>query len=170
MSANQALYGLGGEDQAGQTDAAPAAVPVAVATPTGSSIDIDVAASAYDPDGPGQPEIAGTSTPASGVVTVVNGNIRYTPFAGYVGLDRFTYTLDNAGKRSSSLVQVTVTAIRAAAGPAHDHGGQLHPVDRCTGGNFSGFSRSPPEPQARCDQVTISPARQALTQARSQCR
>ena len=110
MSANQALYGLGGEDQAGQTDAAPAAVPVAVATPTGSSIDIDVAASAYDPDGPGQPEIAGTGTPASGVVTVVNGKIRYTPFAGYVGLDRFTYTLDNAGKRSSSLVQVTVTA------------------------------------------------------------
>ena len=110
MSANQALYGLGGEDQAGQTDAAPAAVPVAVATPTGSSIDIDVAASAYDPDGPGQPEVVGTGTPASGVVTVVNGKIRYTPFAGYVGLDRFTYTLDNAGKRSSSLVQVTVTA------------------------------------------------------------
>ena len=43
LGATQALYGLGGEDEAGQIDAAPVAVPVTATLPTGSSIDIDVA-------------------------------------------------------------------------------------------------------------------------------
>ena len=109
LGATQALYGLGGEDAAEQIDAAPVAVPVVMVLTSGSSIDIDVAARAYDPDGPGLPEIVAAAAPAHGVATVVNGKIRYTPFGGYIGNDRFDYTLDNAGKRSSSIVFVTVS-------------------------------------------------------------
>jgi Bacterial Ig domain/Domain of unknown function (DUF2341) len=108
LGVTQALYGLGGEDEPGQIDAAPVAVPVAVAVTSGDSIDIDVATLAYDPDGPGLPKIVAAGAPANGVATVVNGKVRYTPFAGHVGPDQFTYTLDNAGKRSSSNVLVTV--------------------------------------------------------------
>ena len=108
--ATQGLYGLGGEDAAGQPDAAPVAVPLAVQTTAGSSIDIDVAARAYDPDGPGLPEVAAAEAATNGVVTVVSGKVRYTPFAGYIGADQFSYTLDNAGKRSVSTVFVTAAA------------------------------------------------------------
>ena len=117
----QALYGLGGEDRPEQSDAAPVAVPVTAAVTTGSSVDIDVAASAYDPDGPGLPEIVAAGAPAHGVATVVAGKVRYTPFAGYVGPDRLDYTLDNAGKQSSSNVQIQVnvgTELRPKLPPA----------------------------------------------------
>ncbi len=70
-------------------------------------------------------------------MTVVNGKIRYTPFAGYVGLDRFTYTLDNAGKRSSSLVQVTVTAASELPPVLRTiMVANSTPVDRCAGRQF----------------------------------
>ena len=56
--------------------------------------------------------------PAHGVVTVVSGKIRYTPFAGYVGPDQFAFTLDNAGKRSSSVAAVSVLDVASELPPA----------------------------------------------------
>lgn len=105
----QALYGLGGEDTAGEANAAPTAVPRRAQAAAGSSVDIDVIAAAYDPDGPA-PQIVGVGTPAHGVASVVSGRVRYTPVAGHVGVDQFAYTLESGGKRSTSIVQVEVQA------------------------------------------------------------
>ena len=110
LAAIQALYGIGDEDAAGQSDAAPVAVPLRASVTSGSSVDIDVAASVYDPDGPSPATVSAVGIPASGVVTVVAGKVRYTPFAGFVGADRFTYTIQSAGKQSASIIQVTVAA------------------------------------------------------------
>jgi large repetitive protein len=110
LATPQALYGLGGEDEAGQLDQAPVAVPLQVSTTSATFVDVDIAAAAYDPDGPGLPEIAAVGAPAHGLGTATQGKIRYTPVAGYVGPDSFAYTLDNAGKRSQSVVRVQVVA------------------------------------------------------------
>ncbi len=115
LNAIQALYGMGGEDEAGQSDGAPVAVPLATAATAGSSIDIDVAAKAYDPDGPGLAEIVGVAAPAHGLATVTGGKVRYSPFGGFVGRDQFEYTLDNAGKRSTSNILVVVNGAAATA-------------------------------------------------------
>ena len=110
LASPQRLYGLGDEDQPTQTDEAPVAMPFQVATTAAAHVDVDVAAAAYDPDGPGPCELVGVDAPAHGVATASGGVIRYTPMAGYVGKDWFAYTLDNAGKRSRSTVSVQVSS------------------------------------------------------------
>lgn len=110
LATPQALYGLGDEDQVAEADQAPVAMPLRVATTAATHVDVDVAGAAYDPDGPGPCEIAGVGAPAHGVATATGSAIRYTPVAGYVGGDWFAYTLDNAGKRSSSTISVRVSS------------------------------------------------------------
>jgi hypothetical protein len=108
LAAPEAFYGLGGEDQAGDADAAPIALPVAVATRPGRHVDIDVLASGLDPDGGAQLALAAVGTPLHGKATIVGSVVRYTPVAGHVGTDRFAYTIASGGKRSTGTVTVTV--------------------------------------------------------------
>ena len=110
LAVPQALYGLGDEDQVEQADQAPVAMPLRVGTTAANHVDVDVATAAYDPDGPGPCEIAAIGAPSHGVATATGGAIRYTPVAGFVGSDWFGYTLDNAGKRSSSTISVRVSS------------------------------------------------------------
>ncbi|HEX6012081.1 MAG TPA: DUF2341 domain-containing protein, partial [Geminicoccaceae bacterium] len=119
LSVPQTLYGLGDEDQAGQSDQAPVAVPIRAATTAGASVDVDAAVAAYDPDGPGLPQIVAVGAPAHGVATVVGGRLRYTPIAGYVGADRVAYTLASGVKQSSSTVSVAVSAAAEPARPKY---------------------------------------------------
>ncbi|MFO0871152.1 MAG: Ig-like domain-containing protein [Pirellulales bacterium] len=57
--------------------------------------------------------IASATTPAHGLVAVENDVlIRYTPDAGYLGPDSFTYTLrDSSGSESTATVNITVTVV-----------------------------------------------------------
>ena len=49
--------------------------------------------------------------PANGTVSIVNGQVVYTPNAGYVGTDTFTYEVtDPQGNKTTAEVTVTVTA------------------------------------------------------------
>jgi len=49
--------------------------------------------------------------PAHGSVKIVNGQVQYTPDAGYTGQDTFTYTVkDASGQLTTSTVTITVTA------------------------------------------------------------
>jgi hypothetical protein len=110
LATPQMLYGLGGEDAADDADQASVAVPVEAATVAGSHVDIDVAALAYDPDSATAGRVVAVGTPAHGIATVIGQVIRYTPVAGYVGKDSFSYTLEGGGKRSTSTVRVVVSA------------------------------------------------------------
>jgi hypothetical protein len=109
LTAPAAFYGLGGEDEAGTADAAPVALPVAVTTRAGAAVDVDVLANSLDPDGGPQLTIAAVGAPAQGRTAIVGSVVRYTPVAGYVGTDRFTYTVTSGTRSSTGTVTVTVT-------------------------------------------------------------
>ncbi|RPH24229.1 tandem-95 repeat protein [Buttiauxella warmboldiae] len=53
--------------------------------------------------------ITGTSTPQHGTVVIVNNQLVYTPNAGYVGDDAFTYTVLSGGIAETASVDVTMT-------------------------------------------------------------
>ena len=65
---------------------------------------------ANDSDPDGDPlTIVSTSTPAHGTAVIVGGQVTYTPAAGYLGPDSFTYTVsDGRGGVRTATVNVTV--------------------------------------------------------------
>ena len=90
---------------------APVAVGDAASVPQNTSKVISVLANDTDPDGDSL--TVTTATPAAhGTVAVnVNGTVTYTPVAGYVGQDVFTYTVRDAGGLTAvGTVTMTVTA------------------------------------------------------------
>lgn len=107
------IDGRGGSATATVTITVAGGVPNAVndsaTTPRGTPVNIDVLANDVDPEG--QTLSIGTvSTPANGTATIVSGQVRYTPNAGFAGTDTFTYTaVDPDGNSASATVTVTVT-------------------------------------------------------------
>jgi hypothetical protein len=54
----------------------------------------------------------GFSGPSNGTVTIVNGQVRYTPAPNYFGVDTFTYTaIDGLGNSDTATVTVTVQSV-----------------------------------------------------------
>jgi hypothetical protein len=163
LAAAQALYGLGGEDAPGESDAAPAAVPVRATATSGGSVEVDVLTGVYDPDGPLPISVAGVGTARNGVVTVVSGKVRYTPFAGFTGTDDFTYTVKSGSKRSDSVVTVTVVPPASASElPAARRTINVASAAQLTaalGGNFSGLVTTPASasgPLVAGDQIVLA--------------
>lgn len=107
-----AFYGLGGEDAFGATNQAPVAIPNRATAERGTAVTIDVLAGDLDPNGDTLSLTAGSvSTPAHGTAAIAAGKIVYTPAAGYVGEDWFTYAIgDGKGGSSTGTVLVQVTA------------------------------------------------------------
>ena len=98
------------------TDRAPTPVDDTAQVIAGTSVEIPVLANDTDPDRESL-SVTGVSTPAHGVAHVVlltpgvpsSAAIRYTPAVGFIGADRFTYTVaDAAGVEASANVTVTV--------------------------------------------------------------
>ncbi|MDB6122210.1 MAG: sulfatase [Pedosphaera sp.] len=55
--------------------------------------------------------ITSVSQPFAGNAVIVNGQIRYTPNAGFLGEDSFTYTVSDGAAQSSAKVQVKVAYV-----------------------------------------------------------
>jgi hypothetical protein len=88
-------------------NSAPVANPDSRSTIVGSAVTIDVVANDRDPDIGDtivRQSVAIVSPPASGTAIVLsNGDIQFTPNAGFSGLATFTYTVaDNNGLRSNA--------------------------------------------------------------------
>ncbi|WP_158621251.1 fibronectin type III domain-containing protein [Dyella dinghuensis] len=97
----------------------PSAVPVAaadtVATTAGTPVSIEAESGATGP----QPFVGvGVATqPSHGSATANGEQITYTPAAGFVGTDTFTYFVSNHfGESQPATITVTVTAAGSAAG------------------------------------------------------
>jgi len=113
------FYGIGGEDAFGDANPAPVAVPLAVRTTVGSAILLDPLAFASNPGG-GAPILAAVGTPTHGTATIEAGKIRYTPASGFIGTDRFGYTITKDGKSSTGTVSIRVEARASETSPAQD--------------------------------------------------
>jgi hypothetical protein len=103
----------------GTVDSAPATVavtannqaPVAVDDPARATVDtpVDLDVLANDSDGDGDLlEIASVSPPAHGTAALVSGRVRYTPSAGFSGMDSFFYTVTDGADSAAATVAVLV--------------------------------------------------------------
>ena len=112
---------------------APATLPDAYTALTGTTLTVPTATGVLANDTKGTP--AGTITahtpPGHGTLTLASdGSFSYTPTAGYVGTDAFTYTLSNGNGTfgtGSGTGTVTLTALTTTAptGSGNGNGGTL---------------------------------------------
>ncbi|MEP6881167.1 MAG: Ig-like domain-containing protein, partial [Dokdonella sp.] len=79
------------------------------ATTTGAPVVINVLANDSDPDGDPL-SLVNVTTPVNGGTVVVSGNaVTYSPPTGFVGTDRFSYTIsDGRGGTATAIVSITV--------------------------------------------------------------
>ncbi len=102
-------------------NSAPNAVADVATTKPGRSVTINVTANDSDPDGDIVTLIASpvVIAPANGTATKLDGSsILYTPNAGFVGSDSFTYEIgDSFGARSRAIVTIVVANGPPAAWP-----------------------------------------------------
>lgn len=79
-------------------------------------------------------QITATSNGAFGTTTIVNGKVVYTPLAGYVGRDSFTYTVTSGGINETATVTVDMTNTPPVANPDTS----TTPEDSTASGNVLG--------------------------------
>ena len=77
-----------------------------------SNNSLNVLANDTDPDGDAL-AITGVTAPAHGTAVVLNNRVSYTPTAGYIGVDTFTYSISD-GKGGTASAAVTMTVQSAA--------------------------------------------------------
>ena len=89
----------------------PVARDDASSTPEDTPVTVDVLANDTDPDGDAL-AIAAVGAPRSGTAVEVDGQILYTPDAGFSGTDTFAYTVaDGAGGTATATVTVSVASV-----------------------------------------------------------
>ena len=81
-------------------------------TPKDTPVIINVLANDSDPDRKDTLTIASVGSPSHGSAAIQGGKVVYTPDAGFVGTDSFTYTVSD-GHGGSASATVTVTVSRA---------------------------------------------------------
>jgi len=92
----------------------PVAVGDAAVTGKNTAVTIPVLANDTDPDGDSL-FVVSLGSPTSGTVELVAGGVRYTPNAGYLGPDSFTYRASDGALQSNlATVSVTVTEVLPA--------------------------------------------------------
>ncbi len=96
---------------------APVAIDDAAATLTGTAVQIDVLANDSDPDGDPLSVLTVSSAANGEAVLNADGSIAYTPSAGFVGIDTFTYDVTDGTGTSRATVTVTVSAPSVPAVP-----------------------------------------------------
>ena len=124
---------------------APVATNDTLTTSVDAPATVSVLANDSDPDGDAL-TVTGASTPANGTVVVnANGGITYTPAAGYVGTDSFTYTIsDGRGGVGGASVSVTVSEqVNLVGNPGFETdlaGWQTTGLARVAGGHSGSFA------------------------------
>ncbi len=95
-------------------DDPPVAVDDTVTARSGASVPVTVTANDFDPDGEAVALLA-ASEPTSGTVNLVTAStLTYLPTSGFVGTDRFTYTIvDGNGTEATATVSVQMLAAEA---------------------------------------------------------
>jgi hypothetical protein len=90
-------------------DRAPNAAADTASTSPGAPVDVNVRANDSDPDGDAL-AVQSVTQPGHGTASIQgNGDVRYTPTAGFSGVDTFGYIVgDGRGATSSATVTVTV--------------------------------------------------------------
>ena len=93
----------------GAANMPPVATNDTVATPEDTTVTVDVLANDSDPDNDPL-SVLSVSDPASGSTTLnANGTITYTPDAGFVGIDTFTYAVSDGDLTDTATVTVAVS-------------------------------------------------------------
>lgn len=109
-------------------DRPPVANADAAMTRVDTPVVIDVLANDTDPDGDAL-SLTAVGTPAHGVAIVSGGAVSYTPAAGFVGVDSFSYTITDAnGTTATGTVTVTVEAGNRAPVANDDFAETINPV------------------------------------------
>lgn len=107
---------------------APTAAGDSASTDADTSVDIDVLANDSDPEGDAL-HISSVTQGFNGTVSHDGVSLRYTPAAGFVGSDSFSYRIDDGfGASSSASVSVTVIAANRAPLAIDDNVG-INPGD-----------------------------------------
>ena len=96
---------------------APVAVDDEAATLTGTMVQIDVLANDSDPEGDPLSVLAVSAAANGEAVLDADGRISYTPSAGFVGTDTFTYDVTDGTGTSRATVTVTISAQPVPAEP-----------------------------------------------------
>uniref|UniRef100_UPI00355C2143 Ig-like domain-containing protein n=1 Tax=Ruegeria jejuensis TaxID=3233338 RepID=UPI00355C2143 len=82
------------------------------------AVSIDVLANDSDADGDALSIDISGSAPANGSVSLVNGEILYTPDPGYIGSDSFSYAVSDGTESRTATVSVTVGSLYDPIDPA----------------------------------------------------
>jgi hypothetical protein len=103
--------GISGEDQAGDTNHSPVAVPMRFDGTTAVATTVNVRTRSYDPDAGDTISVQGTPTTTSGTVSVTGGDLVITSAAAFTGELEVSFQLgDGTAKRSASKVYGTIAA------------------------------------------------------------
>ncbi|GAB4268036.1 MAG: hypothetical protein Kow0092_21660 [Deferrisomatales bacterium] len=94
---------------------APVAVDDAAVTGEGEPVTVSVLANDSDPDGD-RLTVEGTTPATSGLVTFGTRSVTYAPAPGFVGTDRFGYTVED-GRGGTATAAVTVTVVPSNRAP-----------------------------------------------------
>lgn len=84
---------------------------------THSNVPVDTDVLANDSFSNSDKTVSAFSQPAHGTVLLVNGQLRYTPSAGYVGDDQYTYSVTSGGITETATVRIQVLNIAPVASP-----------------------------------------------------
>ncbi len=102
-------------------DPKPEAQNDSATTPEGTAVLLNVLGNDTTNSGSGQLTITSVGNPQNGSAQIVNGQIRYTPNAGFDGTDSFTYTItDSNGETATATATVTVVAVNKAPDAKND--------------------------------------------------
>ncbi len=104
------------------SNTAPVAAADTASTTAGAPVDVDVLAN--DSDANGDPLIISDAvlTAGSGTAIAVNGKLRFTPAAGFIGTATITYTVDDGrGGTATATLTVTVTGNNAPTAAADSY-------------------------------------------------
>jgi arylsulfatase A-like enzyme len=93
-------------------------------TPRDTFVDIPVLLNDLDDGLPVPLSIQSAGAPGAGVTAVIGSTIRYTPVAGFLGADRFSYTVTDGQSTDTAEVEVRVVL---------DGGDPWLPLDECAG-------------------------------------